>query len=457
MYTILVIDDEKSICRSLQFALEDYYKVITTINPYEGLSIIKEQIIDLVLLDLRLKNDDGIKILKEIKKINEGINVIIMTAYSSIESSVEAIKEGAYYYITKPINMEQLFLLLQKAFEFDSLKKEVHRLHESLNEKSGYGRMIGKSKKMDRIYQLIEKVKDIDSNILITGESGTGKELVARTIHEMGNRKEGPFEVVNCAAIPENLLESELFGYRKGTFTGAIHDKIGKFVSADGGILFLDEIGELPLALQAKLLRVIQDREVTPLGTNKKIKVNFRLLSATNRNLYEMVQKGQFREDLYFRLNVIPIHLPPLRDRKEDLPLFIQTLLEKNSFKMGKPLKQLSNKVKKLLYNYDYPGNVRELSNIIEYAMALSQNDTIELDDLPPYMNVNNRRIHMSDNQDKNLISIPIGTTIKEIEKIVILKTLEYFDGHRKNTAAVLGISERGLRNKLKEYNTFKL
>lgn len=452
MYKILVIDDEISICRSLEFALEDHYNVSTTTDPDEGISIIKNQPIDLVLLDLRLKGVDGIEILKEIKSIDSAINVIMMTAYSSIESSVKAMKEGAYYYITKPINMEQLFLLIEKAFEFESLKKEVDRLNESLKEINGYGRMIGKSNKMDQIYQLVEKVKDIDSNILITGESGTGKEIVARTIHEMGNRNDGPFEVVNCAAIPENLLESELFGYRKGTFTGATHDKVGKFVSADGGTLFLDEIGELPLSLQAKLLRVIQDREVTPLGTNKKIKVNFRLLSATNRNLYEMVQKGQFREDLYFRLNVIPIHLPPLRERKEDIPLFIQNLLETYSNKMGKPLKQLSRQVKQLLYNYDYPGNVRELSNIMEYAVALSQNDIIELEDLPPFLKGSDKRIRKYFSEEKDVISFPIGITLKEIEKIAILKTLEYFEGHRKNTAAALGISERGLRNKLKEY-----
>ncbi|WP_044746922.1 sigma-54-dependent transcriptional regulator [Bacillus alveayuensis] len=453
MNSILVIDDEKSICSSLQFALEDHYNVFTTTDPNEGISIIKNQEIDLVLLDLRLKDIDGIEILKEIKSIDQAINVIMMTAYSTIESSVKAMKEGAYYYITKPINMEQLFLLIQKAFEYESLKKEVHRLHQSLDEKNGYGRMIGKSKKMEKVYHLIEKVKDIDSNVLITGESGTGKELVARTIHELGNRKNGPFEVVNCAAIPENLLESELFGYRKGTFTGAVHDKVGKFVSADGGTLFLDEIGELPLSLQAKILRVIQEREVTPLGTNKKIKINFRLVSATNRNLFEMVQKGQYREDLYFRLNVIPIHLPPLRERKEDLPLFIQHFLEKNSQRMKKPIKQLSRSVTKFLYEYDYPGNVRELSNIIEYAVALSQNHTIDFEDLPPFLKHNHSEANVQ-KEDGDYIVFPIGSTLKEIEKKTILKTLEYYGGHRKNTAAVLGISERSLRNKLKEYRS---
>lgn len=454
MYNILVIDDERSICSSMEFALEDEYHVKTTTNPSEGVKIVQDQEIDLVLLDWRLKDTDGIEVLKKLKTINPKLNVIMMTAYGTIESSVQAMKEGAYYYITKPLNIEQLRLLIDKALEYDSLKKEVHRLHKTLDQKDGYARMIGKSQKMKRVYHLIEKVKDIDSNVLITGESGTGKELVARSIHEMGNRKDGPFEVINCAAIPENLLESELFGHCKGTFTGAIHDKVGKFIAADGGTLFLDEIGELPLALQAKILRVIQDREVTPLGTTKSTKVNIRLISATNRDLFEMARNGEYREDLYFRLNVIPVHLPPLRERKEDIPLFIHFFLEEYSRKMEKQGKQLSQEVQQFLYQYDYPGNVRELSNILEHVVALSQDHKIELEDLPPTLYFNEQVEPRNNLGNKKMLEIPIGVKMKEVERIIILNTLSYCKGHRKQTAQVLGISERNLRNKLKQYET---
>lgn len=304
---ILIIDDEKSICTSLEFALEDDYIVMSCQNPIDGLEIIKNEDIDLVLLDLKIGEFDGISTLRKIKKINNNIVVIIMTAYGSIKSSVDAMKAGAYYYITKPIDIEELKLLILKALDYVNLSNQVKRLNDQLNKRYGVEGIIGKSKKMQEVFELIKKVKDIDSNILITGESGTGKELVAKAIHYQGRRRNNCFEVVNCAAIPSQLLESELFGYEKGAFTGAVHNKKGKFQMAEKGTIFLDEIGEMDLALQSKLLRVLQEKEITPLGSNKKQKIDVRIIAATNKNLEKAIEEGNFREDLFYRLNVITI------------------------------------------------------------------------------------------------------------------------------------------------------
>lgn len=454
MKRILVIDDEQAICTSLQFALEDEFQVITATCANEGLDILRGQRIDLVLLDWRLKGEDGLHVLRDIKALYRDINVIMMTAFGTIQSSVEAMKQGAYYYITKPLNIDQLKLLIHKALEYSHLTKEIKRLHNSLHRSNRFDGMIGKSKEMEKVFCLIEKVKDIESNVLITGESGTGKELVAQAIHNNGRRKDKPFEVVNCAAIPENLLESELFGHRRGAFTGAVSDRVGKCIQADGGTLFLDEVGELPLSLQAKILRVIQEREVTPLGSHEKVKVNFRLIAATNRDLLEMVKRGEFREDLYFRLNVIPITLPPLRKRKEDIPLLVNHFLHEYCEKMGKTITDMSQDVKRFLYEYDYPGNVRELSNIIEHAVALSNSEKLESEDLPPVAaRPPDDSVHAVSGNEPSIV-IPIGKKLKEIEKMVILETLSHCKGHRERTAAMVGISVRSLRNKLKQYRS---
>lgn len=452
---LLIIDDERAICASLCFALEDAYDITTTSDPVEGIQAAWQQSFDLILLDLRLGYQNGLDILRQIKKKDPDVTVIMMTAYASIETSIEAIKLGAYYYIEKPINTEELRLLLTKALEHKRLSAKIQTLEEKLDLQTERHRFIGNSKAMQPVFSMIERVKDIDSNVLIVGESGTGKEVVARTIHHSGRRKQGPLEIVNCAAIPENLLESELFGYEKGAFTGATQKKPGKWAAANGGTLFLDEISEMPLALQAKILRVIQEKEVTPLGSNQKIPLDVRIISATNRKLEQMVAEGSFREDLYFRLSVIPILLPPLREREEDLPLLLDYFLQKYGQQMKKGARFLAADARELLLAYDYPGNIRQLGNVIEYAVALSSSDIITASDLPLYIQRQSDEEERTARTDSVLSddSIPVGVSMKEIEKRAIAAALEHCGWHRQETAKMLQISERSLRDKIKLYN----
>lgn len=450
---VLVIDDEQAICASLTFALEDDYRITTTTDPDKGLQIVKKEPIDIVLLDMRIGSVNGLDVLLNIKKEAPSLTVIMMTAYASIESSIEAIKRGAYYYIEKPINMEELYLLLMRAVEFTQMSTKLETLHEELEQRIGYENFIGKSKAMSRVFSMIKRIKNIDSNVLILGESGTGKELVARSIHNSGKRKNGPLQIVNCAAIPETLLESELFGYEKGAFTGATERKEGKWVAANGGTLFLDEVSEMPISLQAKLLRVLQEREVTPLGSNTKISLDVRIVCATNKKLEQMVKEGKFREDLYFRLNVIPIVMPALRERKEDLPLLINHFLEKYCQEMSLEKKTLSASARRILQEYSYPGNVRELENIIEYAVALSSGDVIKDTDLPRNVQEQQPIVTSSEMDDiGNFLKIPVGVPMSEVEKKVIAATLNHFSWHRQKTAHALKISERSLRDKIKSF-----
>lgn len=448
---ILIIDDERAICSSLTFALEDEYRVFTASEPEEGLRLLEEESIDGILLDLNLRVASGLDLLRAIKEKKPEVVVIMMTAYGSIESSVEAMKAGAYHYLSKPLNLEEVRLLLHKALTFQQLHRQVQVLSQAVRQQETYAGIIGKSSAIQKVFQLIEKVKDIPSHVLITGESGTGKELVARAIHFQGCRQRGAFSVINCAAIPEPLLESELFGHEKGAFTGAYQKQQGLFERSDGGTIFLDEIGEMPLSLQAKILRVIQEKVITPIGSQQPKEVDVRILSATNRNLLEEVGKGNFREDLYYRLNVIPIHLPPLRERKEDVPLLIEHFLALSCANMGLSRKSFSADAKRMLYSYDYPGNVRELSNMLEYAVALSEKEVIQLDDLPEAVRGNGSRVAGAGLKERGLL-LSEGLTLAEAEKMYILYTLEKNAGHRLNTAKQLAISERGLREKLKQY-----
>ncbi|WCN38902.1 sigma-54-dependent transcriptional regulator [Aneurinibacillus uraniidurans] len=451
---ILIIDDEQAIGSSLYFAFENDYDVSATTMVSDAYTIIQTKSIDVVLLDWRLGEHDGLDVLVEIKKLSPSTEVIMMTAYGTIESSVEAIKRGAYHYITKPLDIDELQLLVEKAVEYKQLQTQIAELTETIDKIKGYAEMIGQSPAMQHVFSVIERVKDIDSSVLIFGESGTGKELVARAIHRKGKRKTKPFISINCAAIPENLLESELFGFVKGAFTGAVRDKKGKLEEAHEGTLFLDEIGEMPPNLQAKLLRVIQEKEVTPVGASYAKKLDVRIVSATNKNLLRMVQDGTFREDLYFRLNVIPLELPALRERKEDIPLLISYFLDKYSIDMQRPLRSLSDRAYERLLAYEYPGNIRQLSNIIEYAVALSKQPVIEESDLPiavqssPVSHSSGTTVQSHD----NILTIRIGSTMKEIEQAVIEATLTYCQGNRRQTAQLLQISERNLRNKLHVY-----
>lgn len=446
---IIIIDDEPGICTSLTLALDEKYNVKACTNAIEGLNAIKNEYFNLCLLDLRIKEYNGLDLLKEIKTIDKNIIVIIMTAYGTIDTSVEAIKNGAYTYLTKPLIIRDLYLTIEQAIEYQRLNEKVEYLSKELENKYVYNGIIGRSASMKNVFKMIEKLKDVETNVIIMGESGTGKELVARAIHYSGIRKKERFEEVNCAAIPESLLEEELFGHKKGTFTGAHEDRQGKFEYANNGTIFLDEIGDMPLMLQAKLLRVLQEKEFSPLGSNEKKKLNIRVIAATNKDLKSMVEKGEFRQDLYFRLNVVEINLPSLREKKQDLPLLFKHFIDKFNGEFGKKIKGLSMEAEKKLLEYYYPGNTRELSNIFEGAFVLSNNDIIEVEDLPDEV-----RFYKKPHKNNNAIILEdlLGNNLKDIEKEVISATLSLNGGHRLKTAEMLGISERGLRYKINEY-----
>lgn len=450
---VLIIDDEPAIGSSLRFALEDDFRTQACTNVREAFSLLQKQDVQVVLLDWRLGDEDGLDVLLKIKEISPVTSVIMMTAYGTIESSVEAIKRGAFHYITKPPEIDELLLLINKSLEHQNLYNQVRELSEQIEKIKGYDQIIGESAPMKRVFSIIDQVKDIDSSVLITGESGTGKELVARAIHRNGKRKNGPFIAVNCAAIPEALLESELFGYMKGAFTGAASSRSGKVEAAQNGTLFLDEIGEMPVQLQAKLLRFLQEKEVTPLGSNEPIKVDVRIITATNQILLNMIEKGEFREDLYFRLNVIPLQLPALRERKEDLRLLIPHYLKKYAEEMNRPILELSSDALKCLEEFSYPGNIRQLANILEYAVAMAKNGQITPAELPFVKSALSESNTKNTNNSKgDMLQIPIPSTLKEVEKWLIQAVLHYSGGNRRKTASLLEMSERNLRNKLNQY-----
>lgn len=450
MARVLIVDDEVNICEALSFALEDSYEVLTANEGKEAFAILRKNEIDVVLLDLKLGEENGLDILKSIKRNYHDVEVIIITSYGTIKSSVEAIQLGAFYYIAKPLDLAELELYIKRAIQnkiaANAVKNKKSRqiVKYSLN-------LVGDSNPILEVKEMVNRVKDIDSNVLISGESGTGKELVARAIHTMGSRKTAILQIINCAALPASLMESELFGYEKGAFTGAQNSYPGRFRLADGGSLFLDEIGELDMGLQAKLLRVLQDRIVMPLGSTRQHEIDVRIIAATNRNLREEVEKGNFRQDLYYRLNVIEIKIPPLRERKEDIPLLTGYLLKQMSGKLRQEIKHISPAAMILLEHYNYPGNVRELENILERACAVSESNVVELSDLPAEMFEDMQTESLEDSEDG--IVIHSGESLDDIEKKVILMNLANIQKPRKEIAKLLGISERTLRNKLKIYS----
>lgn len=446
--TVYIIDDEPSICVSLQLALKNLYRVKTFTSSLPALANMEAEGADIVLLDLRLGEENGLEVLERIKRIDPNTEVIMMTAFGSIDTSVNAMQKGAFTYLTKPINIEELNVIMQQASNIRKLNEQIYYLSDQLESKSRFDAIIGESAPMQRVYMLIDRVKDIDTNVLITGESGTGKELVARAIHNAGKRYRERFVVVNCAAIPENLLELEFFGYKRGAFTGAMQDKKGKLEQADNGTLFLDEIGDMPLGLQSKLLRALQDKEFTPVGGSTPIKVDTRILAATNRDLPALIAEGRFREDLYYRLNVMEIKLPPLRERQGDIAILGNYLLGKFSAELNKPIRAITQEAKEMLERLPYPGNVRQLANILEYACILCQDGVISKEDFPEYVTRTDGTGPSGDSIDDYLSS----HSLKDIEKRAIEATLQRCGGKRVATAAQLGISKRGLLNKLKEY-----
>ncbi|WP_026699583.1 sigma-54-dependent transcriptional regulator [Salibacterium aidingense] len=445
--SILIIDDEPSICTSLEFALEDDYYVWSATNVEDGFHILKENMIDLCLLDLRIGRENGMDVLKQIKAFDRNIVVIMITAYGSISSSVEALQAGAYSYLTKPLNMDELHSVLQRSFQYVKLHRQVNYLTNELDKKYSQEGFLARSQSMRNVFKLMDKVKQVNTNVLITGESGTGKELAARSLHFSGPRQREHFEVVNCAAIPEQLLESELFGHEKGAFTGAVQTKKGKFEEAEGGTIFLDEIGEMPLPVQVKLLRVLQTKEIVRLGSNQTLYLDVRVIAATNKDLKAEVEAGRFREDLYFRLNVIELHLPPLRERKDDILLLTRHFIQVLNEELNTSIKGMTKRAQQYLEMYSFPGNIRELRNIIESSMVITEGEYIEEEDLP-------ETVAAVEGQEINT-DLPgeAGRSLKKVEEEHIKRTLEVFNGRRKRTAQALGISERSLRDKIKRYH----
>ena len=452
MATILVVDDDKGMREFLDIMLtREGYDVSCARDAREGLDRCRKQRFDLIITDLRMPKIDGIEFLKSVKDVSPESLVILITAYASGETAVSAMKEGAYDYIEKDFNIEEFTSTIRSALESNGRMQDDAKFIRDIENSVCFGEIIGKSREMLKVYSLIKKVADTTANVLILGESGTGKELVAKAIHENSPRKDMPFVVINCGGIPENLLESELFGYLKGSFTGAYADKPGLFEIARGGTIFLDEVAELPLVLQVKLLRVVQEKTFLRIGGTENIRVDVRIISATNRNLEEMVQKGDFREDLYYRLNVIPISIPPLRERKDDIPVLTKYFIEKYSREFGKGIKNISNYALELLMDYSFPGNVRELENIIERSVALEHSSIV----LPENLMIS-RENSAAKNETFKIENIPdqglnLNDELARFERAIIKKALEKSKGSKTKAAELLMISFDSLRYRIEK------
>lgn len=444
-FTILVADDEENIRNGLEANFEmEGYAVKTASGGKEAIKIASDGEVDLVITDLRMEKGSGEEVVKTLGASHPDIPVIVLTAHGSIDSAVEAMRNGAYDFLTKPLNLDALNLIVKRALE----KRSLAFSHELLKEEAGLNksleRMKGESRAMRELQKLIKKVAPSRVSVLITGESGVGKELVASAIHNLSPRKNAPFVKVHLAALSDSLIESELFGHEKGAFTGAERLKRGRFELADGGTIFLDEIGEISSSTQIKLLRVLQEREFERVGGEKTIKADSRVIAATNRDLQEEIKKGAFREDLYYRLNVVHIHVPPLRDRKEDIPLLAAHFLREASRENGVPLPSISDEAKRTLVHYEWKGNIRELRNCMESALVLSSGGVIKVSDLPMGVRGKNE-------EEKSSITIPIGTTLAAAQEIVMRETLNFNGGNRSETAKMLGISRKTLFNRLEK------
>jgi DNA-binding NtrC family response regulator len=448
--SIMVIDDEPLMRMTVQDALAaEGFGVMTAETGRKGIDLFKNKHVDVLITDLRLPDMDGIEILKEVKAVNPAIQVILITGFGSIDSAVNAMKEGASDYLTKPFAMDELLLIIKRILRMKQLEEENVSLRKKVEERYGLEGLVGKSPQMLKIYELIETVAQTDTTVLISGESGTGKELAANAIHFQSPRKKGPFVKVNCAALPETLLESELFGHEKGAFTGALRQRKGRFEMADGGTLFLDEIGDISLGVQVKLLRVLQERQFERVGGNETLSVDVRLICATQKDLKDEIRKGAFREDLYYRLNVVPIALPPLRERREDVLLLADHFIDKFSKKMGKEITGLTGDAKTLLLKYPFPGNIRELENMLERAIALIKGKAIQAEDLPDELCGQPSSIQDVCNRIRG--SKPLTSATKLFEKEYIQSVLEKTKGKKGQAADTLGISRKTLWEKIKE------
>ena len=457
---ILVVDDEAVIRDGVKRILErSGMEVATSSSGRAALAMMQETDFDLVVTDLKMPGLNGIEVLKAIKVLQPEVPVIIITGYSTVDTAVEAMKNGAFDYIAKPFTPDQITGKVEKALEQREVLTENLLLKKELREHHGFDQFIGESREMQKIYRRIIQVAPTDSTVLITGESGTGKEVVARAIHRNSPRRDHPFVAVDCTSLAENLLESELFGHIKGSFTGAIQTKTGLFKVADGGTLFLDEVANISLTTQAKLLRVLQEREITPIGGTQTIKIDIRLVAATNRNLRTLVDEGRFREDLFFRLNIIPIDLPPLRERTGDLPLLIAHFLQKFSSSMGKELRGLSAEAKSLLESYSFPGNVREVENIIERAVVLAEGDLIQVDDLElgyacilkPQPPPDEHAVPTTLEELKEAKRIIREKALEDVEKAFVISALERSHGNITKAAEETGMLRPNFQALLKK------
>ena len=444
---ILVVDDEESHRIMLRAVLkEEGYEVSEASDGTEAVKAVGEGPFDLILLDIRMKTMDGIEALGEIRKISPLVPVLIMTAYASVKTAVEALKAGAFEYLTKPLDIDELKILIEKALEVYHLRAENIVLKERLGDRFNFSKIIGRCPKMEEVFDTLSLVAPTDATVLILGESGTGKELVANSIHHNSPRASQPFIKVSCAALPETLLEGELFGHEKGAFTGAIARREGRFQLAHRGTIFLDEVGEMSVTTQTKLLRVLQEKEFEPLGSARTVKADVRVIAASNKDLEREVKEGRFREDLFYRLNVVPVSLPPLRERKEDIPALAAHFFAFYRDKNRKELRDISGKAMDLLIRYDWPGNIRELENCMERAVILARGEIIAPADLPGPIQA------LSKDREIQGLNLPSGISLQEVEKSLILKTLDDTGGNRSRAAEILGINRRTLQNKLKEY-----
>lgn len=446
---VLVVDDEENLRLVLRTLLRSHgYDVTVAANAKEALLAINEGPPSFVLCDVRMPGMSGLDLAREVKERELPTTVILMSAFGSVDLAIEAMKAGAYDYVQKPFKQDEVLLALRKAEERESLRQENRVLREAVKSVNSFGEMLGKSEAMRVVFRTLEKVADVKTTVLIQGESGTGKELVARALHSKSARAQKPFVAVNCGAIPETLLESELFGHKRGAFTDANADKKGLFEQADGGTLFLDEIGEMPLSLQVKLLRALQESTIRRLGDTRDVRVDVRLVAATVRDLEHEVKAARFREDLFYRLNVLPIHVPALRERRDDIPMLVEHFLAKNNARLSTHVREVAPDALKTLYDYDWPGNVRELENTLERAVVLTDSDVLSAADLPERLR-----------RPRDVLAVPIDSdelsikkTTRVLEERLIRRALDKTRGNRTAAAKILEISHRALLYKIKEF-----
>ncbi len=444
---ILVVDDEPSHRQMIDTVLTaEGYEIQQAEDGQAAVDAVESRFFDMILMDLRMGRVGGVEALKRIKEISPGIPVVMMTAYATVGTAVDALKSGAHDYLIKPLDIEELKILVKKVLLHRQMEQENRFLKERLDSRFNFNSIIGAGSAMQKLFETMSLVAPSDATVLIAGESGTGKELVANAIHQNSTRKEHPFIKVNCAALPEQLLESELFGHEKGAFTGAVSRKEGRFQLAHKASIFLDEIGEMSLCTEVKILRVLKEKEFEPVGSTRTLKVDIRVIAATNKHLENEIEAGRFREDLFYRLNVVTLHVPPLRDRRDDIPLLADYFLKQYAEKNRRLIKGFAPKAMDLLMRHPWPGNVRELENVVERAVILARGDMVTPNEFPETIKI------LDEDKEKDEVELTPGKSLKEVERQMILRTLEDTGGNRTRAAEILGISRRTLQLKLKAY-----